>query len=54
LTIHLYYLTSEAVNPEDFGIAFATAAVLIILVLIINTITKIVSSGFSKKLGGLM
>jgi phosphate transport system permease protein len=54
LTIHLYYLTSEAVNPDDFGIAFATAAVLIILVLIINTITKIISSGFKKNLGGLM
>ena len=54
LTIHLYYLTSEAVNPEDFGIAFATAAVLIILVLIINTITKVFSSMFRKKLGGLV
>ncbi|MDR0312479.1 MAG: ABC transporter permease subunit, partial [Treponema sp.] len=54
LTIHLYYLTSEAINPDDFGIAFATAAVLIILVLIINTITKIISSGFRKKLGGLI
>ncbi len=52
LTIHLYYLTKEAINPEDFGIAFATAAVLIILVVIINTATRIISAGFRKKLGG--
>ncbi|MDR2797929.1 MAG: phosphate ABC transporter permease PstA [Treponema sp.] len=43
LTIHLYYLTKEAINPEDFGIAFATATVLIILVVLINTATKLVS-----------
>jgi phosphate transport system permease protein len=51
LTIHLYYLTKEAINPDDFGIAFATAAVLIILVIIINTATKIISGRFRKKLG---
>ncbi|MDR2258447.1 MAG: phosphate ABC transporter permease PstA [Treponema sp.] len=52
LTIHLYYLTKEAVNPDDFGVAFATAGVLIILVLIINTATRIVSWRFRKKMGG--
>jgi phosphate transport system permease protein len=51
LTIHLYYLTNEAVRPEDFGIAFATASVLVILVVIINTSTKIITSNFRKKLG---
>jgi len=51
LTIHLYYLTNEAVRPEDFGIAFATAAVLVILVVIINTATKILTYNFSRKLG---
>jgi phosphate transport system permease protein len=51
LTIHLYYLTKEAINPDDFGIAFATATVLIILVIIINTATKIISGRFRKKLG---
>jgi phosphate transport system permease protein len=51
LTIHLYYLTNEAVRPEDFGIAFATASVLVILVVIINTSTKIITSNFKKKLG---
>ena len=51
LTIHLYYLTNEAVRPEDFGIAFATASVLVILVVIINTSTKIIAVNFRKKLG---
>ena len=51
LTIHLYYLTNEAINPDDFGIAFATAAVLVILVVIINTLTKIITRNFRKKLG---
>jgi phosphate transport system permease protein len=52
LTIHLYYLTNEAVRPEDFGIAFATASVLVILVVVINASTKIITSNFKKKLGG--
>ena len=47
LSIHLYYLTQEAVRPEDFGIAFATAAVLIMLVVVINTTTKIITNKFS-------
>jgi phosphate transport system permease protein len=51
LTIHLYYLTNEAVRPEDFGIAFATASVLVILVVIINTATKIITNNFRKKAG---
>jgi phosphate transport system permease protein len=51
LTIHLYYLTNEAVRPEDFGIAFATASVLVILVVIINTSTKIITANFRKNLG---
>jgi phosphate transport system permease protein len=48
LTIHLYYLTKEAINPEDFGIAFATATVLIILVICINTATKLVSRSLNR------
>jgi len=54
LTIHLYYLTSEAVRPEDFGIAFATASVLVILVVMINTATKILTHNFRKKLGDIV
>jgi phosphate transport system permease protein len=43
LTIHLYYLTKEAINPEDFGTAFATAAVLVVVVVLINTLTKVIT-----------
>jgi phosphate transport system permease protein len=53
LTIHLYYLTNEAINPDDFGIAFATAAVLVILVVMINTLTERITGKFRKKLGDL-
>jgi phosphate transport system permease protein len=51
LTIHLFYLTGEAVRPEDFGIAFATASVLVILVVLINTATKLLTYYFRRKLG---
>ncbi|MCL2440648.1 MAG: phosphate ABC transporter permease PstA [Treponema sp.] len=54
LTIHLFYLTNEAVRPEDFGIAFATASVLVILVVIINTAAKILTFNFRKKLGEIL
>ena len=53
MTIHLYHLTNEAVNTEDFGIAFATAAALIILVVIINSFAKLIAGRFRKKLGDL-
>jgi phosphate transport system permease protein len=42
LTIHLYYLTKEAIAPDDFAQAFTAAAVLIILVLVINTVVKVI------------
>jgi phosphate transport system permease protein len=45
LTIHLYYLTKEAIAPDDFAQAFTAAAVLIILVLIINTAVKVIGKG---------
>jgi len=48
LTIHLFYLTKEAVKPDDFAKAFTAAAVLIILVLIINTAVKIIGRSFGK------
>jgi phosphate transport system permease protein len=51
LTIHLYYLTKEAINPGDFGIAFATAGVLIVVVLLINTAVKIISGVFKRSMG---
>ena len=48
LTIHLYYLTKEAIGPDDFAQAFTAAAVLIVLVLIINTAVKIIGSSFAS------
>ena len=48
LTIHLYYLTNEAVQPDDFAHAFAAAAVLIILVLVINTVVKVIGASFGS------
>ncbi|MDR3160055.1 MAG: phosphate ABC transporter permease PstA [Spirochaetaceae bacterium] len=48
LTIHLYYLTKEAINPDDFGMAFATAAVLIVVVVLINTLTKIIAGTVNR------
>jgi len=46
LTIHLYYLTKEAIGPDDFAKAFTAAAVLIIMILIINTTVKLIGKGF--------
>jgi len=46
LTIHLYYLTKEAVNPDDFAHAFTAAAVLIIMILLINSVVKIIGKSF--------
>jgi phosphate transport system permease protein len=48
LTIHLYYLTKEAIAPDDFAHAFTAATVLIILVLIINSLVKVIGSGFGS------
>jgi phosphate transport system permease protein len=48
LTIHLYYLTKEAIAPEDFAQAFAAAAVLIILILIINTAVKVIGASLGS------
>ena len=46
LTIHLYYLTKEAINPDDFAQAFTAAAVLIIMILVINSVVKLIGKGF--------
>jgi phosphate transport system permease protein len=52
LTIHLYYLTKEAINPDDFGKAFATAGVLIILVALVNRAATGIAGRFNRKWGG--
>jgi len=48
LTIHLYYLTKEAISPDDFAHAFTAAAVLIIVVLLINTVVKVIGRSFGS------
>ncbi|QIZ76142.1 phosphate ABC transporter permease PstA [Ferrimonas lipolytica] len=48
LTVHLYMLTTELYTQHDWDMAFATATVLIVLVLMINIVTKLISSRFSK------
>lgn len=48
LTVHLYMLTTELYTQHDWNMAFATATVLIVLVLAINLITKLISSRFNK------
>ncbi|WP_298444415.1 phosphate ABC transporter permease PstA [uncultured Ferrimonas sp.] len=48
LTVHLYMLTTELYTQHDWDMAFATATVLIVVVLMINLFTKFVSSQFSK------
>ncbi|MDR2730056.1 MAG: phosphate ABC transporter permease PstA [Treponema sp.] len=52
LTIHLYYLTKEAIEADDFAHAFAAAAVLIVVVLFINTLVKIIGRGFGGSAEG--
>jgi phosphate transport system permease protein len=53
LTIHLYYLTKEAIAPEDFVHAFTAATVLVILVLVINTAVKVIGKGFGNSESGM-
>ena len=48
LTIHLFYLTKEALKPDDFANAFTAAAVLIILVFILNTVVKLIGKSFGN------
>lgn len=50
LTIHLYYLTKEAIHQDDFQIAFATATILVIFVILVNASTRFIASRFTAKL----
>lgn len=52
LTIHLYYLTKEAIRPEDFSIAFATATILVFFIVAINAATRIITGRFENRMGG--
>lgn len=49
LTLHLYQLSKQANSDNAFGTAFATASVLLIIVLILN----ISSSWISRKISGI-
>ncbi|HRR02431.1 MAG TPA: phosphate ABC transporter permease PstA [Treponemataceae bacterium] len=50
LTIHLYYLTKEAIHQDDFQIAFTTATILVIFVILVNASTRFIASRFTAKL----
>ncbi len=48
LTVHLYKLTQELFTQYEWDQAYATATVLIVLVLVLNMITKLIASRFNK------
>jgi len=48
LTVHLYMLTTELYTQHDWNMAFATATVLVLVVLGINLVTKFITNKFSK------
>ncbi|MDF1566506.1 MAG: phosphate ABC transporter permease PstA [Spirochaetaceae bacterium] len=54
LTIHLYYLTKEAVEENAFQQAFATATILVVFVIIINTITRALTRNYEKRMGSVI
>lgn len=47
LTVHLYKLTTELYTQDEWNQAYATATVLIVLVLVLNTITKLIARKFN-------
>lgn len=53
LTIHLYYLTKEAIEENAFQQAFATATILVVFVIIINTITRALTRNYEKHIGSV-
>lgn len=48
LTVHLYKLTQELYSINEWNQAYATASILIVLVLLINMLTKFIATKFSK------
>lgn len=48
LTVHLYKLTTELFTIEEWNQAYGTATVLIVLVLIINMLTKLLARKINK------
>ena len=51
LTIHLYYLTKEAVEENAFQQAFATAAILVVFVIVLNSVTRAITRKYEKRIG---
>jgi len=47
LTVHLYKLTQELFTQHEWDQAYATATVLIVLVLVLNLITKIIATRYN-------
>ncbi|CAH8194264.1 Phosphate transport system permease protein PstA [Vibrio aestuarianus] len=47
LTVHLYKLTTELFTIEEWNQAYGTATVLIVVVLLINTVTKLIAKRFN-------
>lgn len=47
LTVHLYKLTQELYTVHEWNQAYATATVLIVLVLLINLMTKLIANRFN-------
>ena len=47
-TLHLYQTAREASTPDAMNIAFGTAAVLLILVFLLNCLTKVVTKAVKK------
>ena len=48
LTVHLYKLTQELFTQHEWNQAYATATVLIVLVLALNLVTKIIATRYNK------
>ncbi|WP_299689410.1 phosphate ABC transporter permease PstA [uncultured Vibrio sp.] len=47
LTVHLYKLTTELFTVDEWNQAYGTATVLIVLVLLINMVTKLIARRFN-------
>ncbi|WP_028862990.1 phosphate ABC transporter permease PstA [Psychromonas aquimarina] len=48
LTVHLYKLTQELFTQHEWDQAYATATILIVLVLVLNLMTKIIAARYNK------
>ena len=49
LTLHLYQTAMQAVTPDAFNVAFATASVLLILVFLLNMLASVLGKALKKE-----